>query len=121
MSVTMENKVAHDKKFGHTDLYLDFIEDRSRLDKYIIVSGPAETAGKIEQTKIDRDRICDILINQNKDFKSKSATFENIDRLRQDDALCIFAGQQAGLFGGPLYTIYKMLVIKRLFNKIKHA
>jgi len=33
----------------------------------------------------------------------------SLDRFARPDALVVVAGQQPGLFGGPLYTLYKAI------------
>ena len=45
----------------------------------------------------------------NKKFGAGEKTLENINLLREKDCVAVVTGQQAGLFSGPLYTIYKAL------------
>jgi len=102
------------EKFKHTELYLDFLEGKPAIKKYLMAESPEGVADKIGPSKIDRDELCDILIDQNKDFQAKERVFASIESLRQKDALCVFGGQQSGLFGGPLLTLYKAIdIIKR--------
>ena len=107
----LETTMKPDKKFRHSDLYLDFIENRQALKGYFFYDEAAEVARKMKPPKIDRHILCDILERQNISFDAKPETFRSIETLRQDDALAVFAGQQAGLYGGPLLTLYKAIGI----------
>ncbi|HEX9911729.1 MAG TPA: bacillithiol biosynthesis cysteine-adding enzyme BshC, partial [candidate division Zixibacteria bacterium] len=53
-------------------------------------------------------------IDQNQRFGSGSEAFKNIELLRKSESLVVFTGQQVGLFGGPLYTIYKAITTLKL-------
>lgn len=57
----------------------------------------------------DRSVLCDALEEMNRKFDAGEETFENIALLREPDTVAVVTGQQAGLFTGPLYTIYKAL------------
>ncbi len=59
--------------------------------------------------KIDRAELCEVLTEINESLGSGRKTFENIEGLREKDCLAIVTGQQAGLFSGAIYTIYKAL------------
>ncbi len=95
-------------------LYSDFLNKEAPIKRYIFSSKPADVADRIGPPKIDREILCDILLRQNKEFGAKPKALGAVEGLRQMDALCIFAGQQAGLFGGPLFTLYKAVdIVKR--------
>ncbi len=55
----------------------------------------------------DRRALCDVLAAQ--DVPRGPGALRSLERLRQPDAVAVVTGQQAGLFGGPLLTIYKLL------------
>lgn len=59
--------------------------------------------------KADRDVLCEALTEINVKFGAGEKTLQNIEMLRSPDAVAVVTGQQAGLFSGPLYTIYKAL------------
>jgi bacillithiol biosynthesis cysteine-adding enzyme BshC len=102
------------KRLKISNLFYDFLNSGGDIDKYVFTKDPAEVALNLKPDSIGRQIICDILIEQNRTFKSKSRTFDAIEKLRKDRTLCVFAGQQSGLLGGPLLTVYKMIdVVKR--------
>src|SRR5262245_66005103 len=52
--------------------------------------------------------MAEILDRQNKSFGSSQQTLENIAAFRSG-ALALVTGQQVGLFGGPVFSLYKAL------------
>jgi bacillithiol biosynthesis cysteine-adding enzyme BshC len=60
-----------------------------------------------------RERVSAILERQNKSWDASPQTFANITRLRHGAAV-IVTGQQVGLFGGPMFAIYKALTAVKL-------
>ncbi len=102
------------KEFHYSDLYIDFVAEDTSLDKYLGTKTPAQAAAMMHMPGADREALCDILVRQNEEFRSKPKAFESIEKLRREDALCIFTGQQVGLYGGPLYSLFKAIgIIKK--------
>src|ERR1700723_1993442 len=60
-----------------------------------------------------RTKVSDILARQNHAWGVSPKTLANIDRLRSG-ALAAVTGQQVGLFGGPLFSIFKALTAVKL-------
>ena len=74
----------------------------------------AEQAKLIDGRTYDRRSLCGVLREQNERFGSGAAALANVARLEDPKAVVAIGGQQAGLFGGPLYTAYKALTILAL-------
>ncbi|MFN2455313.1 MAG: bacillithiol biosynthesis cysteine-adding enzyme BshC [Pyrinomonadaceae bacterium] len=62
----------------------------------------------------DRRALCDALEAMNTAWGAGVETINNIARLRESSCVAVVSGQQAGLFTGPLYTIYKALSAVKL-------
>jgi len=69
--------------------------------------------------KTDRNLLCDALEETNKHFGAGRETLENISLLREADCVTIVTGQQAGLFSGAIYTIYKALSAVKLAEDLR--
>lgn len=67
-----------------------------------------------EHFRGDRKTLAADLEQFNREIGAADAAIENARALGDDKALAIVTGQQAGLLGGPLYTLYKALSAIRL-------
>ena len=103
-----------------TRLFLDYLTDPIALRQYYpsAVLYHHELAQRVPEVlaayRVDRDRVCDALEAMNRRWGAGQATLDNIQLLRQPDCIAVVSGQQAGLFTGPLYTIYKALSAVKL-------
>jgi bacillithiol biosynthesis cysteine-adding enzyme BshC len=101
-------------------LFLDYLSDPESLRRYYpnAVKFHHELAGRAPQVlaahKTDRAALCDALETMNSAWGAGPETLANIARLRESDCVAVVSGQQAGLFTGPLYTIYKALSAVKL-------
>jgi len=114
-----EQLVKPAEVYHYSAVYRDFLARDPKITKYLPVESPAEAAQSIAGTGVDRNALCDILIRQNEAWHAKPATMAAIEKLRQEDALCVFTGQQVGLLGGPLYTLYKAVGVVKMAAKLQ--
>jgi bacillithiol synthase len=93
---------------GLSRLFLDFAERREPISPFYPAS--AYSTQWMHQPIVlpaaHRDRLCDLLEQQNHSFGAAEPVFENIARLK-NGAGAVVTGQQVTLFGGPLFTILK--------------
>jgi len=107
-----QEKLSFEKIPGQSRLFTDFqIDSNLASEFYPEKNTPLKSYAEevLINYKIDRAELCEILTEINESIKAGQKTFENIERLRENDCLAIVTGQQAGLFSGALYTIYKAL------------
>lgn len=103
-----------------TRLFLDYLKDPPALRRFYpsAVRFHHELASRVPDVlaayQVDRDRVCDALAAMNQRWGAGEATLTNIRLLRESDCIAVVSGQQAGLFSGPLYTIYKALSAVKL-------
>ncbi len=79
-----------------------------------------EEAAKISYDSSRRERVAAILERQNKSWDASPKTLANLDRLRKG-AAAVVTGQQVGLFGGPMFAIYKALTAVKLAEEATEA
>ncbi|HEY7785175.1 MAG TPA: bacillithiol biosynthesis cysteine-adding enzyme BshC [Pyrinomonadaceae bacterium] len=98
-----------------TRLFLDYLRDPLALKKFYpsAVRFHHELSTRIPEVlaayTTDRTKLCDALGGMNSAWGASDATLRNIELLRDSDCIAAVSGQQAGLFTGPLYTIYKAI------------
>lgn len=103
-----------------TRLFLDYLRDPLTLRQFYPSAVrfhhelPARAGEVLAAHKTDREALCNALTTMNKRWGAGAETLANIERLRAPDCLAVVSGQQAGLFTGPLYTIYKAITAVKL-------
>ena len=103
-----------------TRLFLDYLKDPISLRRFYpnAVRFHHELQARVPEVlaahQADRNRVADALEAMNKRWGAGQETLDNIKLLRDPDCIAVVSGQQAGLFTGPLYTIYKALSAVKL-------
>ena len=101
-------------------LFLDYLKDPVALRKFYpsAVRFHHELQQRVPDVlaahRVDRNRVADALAAMNQRWGAPKETLDNINLLRDEDCIAVVSGQQAGLFTGPLYTIYKALSAVKL-------
>src|SRR5262249_43060027 len=101
-------------------LFLDYLRDPIALRRFYPEAVkhhydlPERRDRVLTDYKTDRAALCDALEQMNLGWNASAKTIEHITKLRDPDCIAVVSGQQAGLFGGPLYTIYKALSAVKL-------
>jgi bacillithiol biosynthesis cysteine-adding enzyme BshC len=101
-------------------LFVEYQRDPLALKRFYpsAVESHTQIAARIPEVlanhRADRNVLCDALEEMNRKSGASDKTLKNIELLRQNETVAVVTGQQAGLFTGPLYTIYKALSAVRL-------
>ncbi|MGE5198822.1 MAG: bacillithiol biosynthesis protein BshC, partial [Rhodospirillaceae bacterium] len=66
-----------------------------------------------------RGVIADVIAAQQQRRGAPPEARAALDRLRQDGTVAVVTGQQAGAFGGPLYTLLKAITALRLAARVR--
>lgn len=104
------SEIPHQSK-----LFIEYQQNPLSLKKYYpnIIESHTQISSRIPEVlanhKADRNILCDALLEMNTACGAGEKTLENIELLRRNDTVAVVTGQQAGLFSGPLYTIYKAM------------
>jgi len=110
---------------GNHKLFLDYLYDFENVEKFYHKNFRdkdlyLEQFEKItSKTKNHPNEMVEILKKQYDQFSPSKQTLSNIDALRSEKTLAIVTGQQLGVFGGPLYTFYKIISVIKLSKHLK--
>jgi bacillithiol biosynthesis cysteine-adding enzyme BshC len=118
------NTISFDQIPRTSRLFNDFLYNFDRVSQFYQPSGLDTSAlvaraPKVAAQAFSRDAVADALVDQNRQAGAGELTFANIERLRQKDSVVVITGQQAGLFTGPLYTIFKALTAIKLAEHLR--
>lgn len=108
-----------------TTLFADFLSGSSQVQPFYPRSAYfnqwfQDEASRVRYDAGRRQRVSLILQRQNRSWGASEKTLENIDRLRAG-AFAVVTGQQVGLFGGPLFSIFKALTAVKLADQATRA
>lgn len=108
-----------------TRLFTDFLEYSPKVQPFYprpphFSEWLKDEAAKISYDSSRRERVAAILERQNKSWNASPKTLANLERLR-NGAAAVVTGQQVGLFGGPMFAIYKALTAVKLAEEATAA
>jgi bacillithiol biosynthesis cysteine-adding enzyme BshC len=112
------------RQVPHTSkLFLDYLDFSPSVQPFYsrsprFLEWAKEESGKIQYPAERRRQISAILERQNRSWGASPNTLENIEHLRSG-ACAIVTGQQVGLFGGPVFSIYKALSAVKLAQEAR--
>jgi len=120
ITATANKLVTAGSHLGYTRIYLDVLAGRAPAAGYFVSRDIEQAAEAVDRRRYGREELVGILRKQNSLYNASARTFVNIDKLLNERTLCVFAGQQAGLFGGPLLTLIKALAVVKAADLYSH-
>ena len=120
----MIHSIALRELFPAGSLFLDCWEGSGKftslVPRHFRAPGAfAEQRDLVSARRYDRKAVGAVLQEQNLGFGAGAAAMANIARLSDPRSMVVVGGQQAGLFGGPLYTVHKALTILLLSRRLE--
>ncbi len=103
-------------------LFKDYTEHFENLAPYFAGDFRSDdelksVARQAAQNHPDRSALVEAVAAQAIEFGVSSSSKQLLDKLKNPSSVAIVTGQQLGLFGGPLYTLYKVITAIQLADK----
>jgi len=111
-------QVPHSSK-----LFLDYLDFSPSVQPFYsrsprFLEWAQEERKRIQYPAERRSQVAAILERQNRNWGASATTLQNIERFRSG-ACAVVTGQQVGLFGGPVFSIYKALSAVKLAEEAR--
>ena len=107
-----------------TRIFSDFLSYTPEIRKFFPtppdVAHVAAFAKSVPRDRERQARVADALEKQNRAWGASEPTLRNIQRLR-DGAFVVVTGQQVGLFGGPLMSLFKAASVLALAGQVEQS
>ncbi|TVR18071.1 MAG: bacillithiol biosynthesis cysteine-adding enzyme BshC [Balneolaceae bacterium] len=101
------------QKLPFTSLYKSYISDFEKVESFFEFNpfDEKEIKNRLEDYRFNgnRDECVHFLQHFNAQFTDLPEVEKSIQKLSTDDAVAVVTGQQLTLFGGPLFTVFKIL------------
>ncbi|MFC1553743.1 bacillithiol biosynthesis cysteine-adding enzyme BshC [candidate division KSB1 bacterium] len=99
---------------GIPEFFKDFTDNFEQVEEFFTAKPNKENnwekiVGKVLSKDYDREILSEMLEKTNDFGMSKNIRNRQLKKFRNPKSIAVISGQQAGLFGGPIYTIYKAL------------
>lgn len=112
---------------GQNNLFLDYLYEFENVSEFYngLDYRDPETYYRVFKSQCDkvrphRKKLAEILSEQYKDSTPAGITLKNIQLLSSPNTVAVVTGQQLGLFGGPLYTFYKIITAIKLCSHLRN-
>lgn len=110
---------------GYQNLFLDYIYEFDNVKKFYRnnfrdIESYEKLFNELENyNRPYRTELANLIKKQYQNIKISKQTESNIEALYSNKTFVVCTGQQLGIFGGPLYTIYKTITAIKLSNYLK--
>jgi bacillithiol biosynthesis cysteine-adding enzyme BshC len=124
--LSMKSQCLPFQQIPHTThLFLDYLSYTPSVRSFyprspIFSEWVKDESQRVVYDAARRGKVSEILERQNRAWGASSKTLANIDRFKRG-ALVAVTGQQVGLFGGPLFSIFKALTAVKLAEQATAA
>lgn len=104
----------------YNDFFEDYIAGQQKTHHFLsefTINGIRQLAASLDPQTKWHQQVKAILSRQNKDLQSPLAK-KYLEQLSNPGSVILITGQQLGLFASPLYTIYKLLTVIKLAERL---
>ncbi len=105
---------------GHQNLFLDYVYEFNNVKDFYATDFRNKDFYNDHFRNITKEqnpllfKLPELIAEQYSTFPISSKTQKNLSLLKEPNTLTVFTGQQLGVMGGPLYTIYKTITAIKL-------